>query len=161
MHSMSEVNAAVREIAERMLTDYDSAHPLLGEKLFKESHADLLDALGEQLAEHRIRTMFRDELRLGTRQRGSGDQLSLPGVGDIDRTITIPDGEGGHRYKLTAKATADELEQDEELLVGNVQGAQASLQRAQLRNATLIPVMREHGYATAGEAIQHIMRGAA
>ena len=85
--------------------------------------------------------------------RSSRTQQVLPGFGEWDDTVTLPDGEGGYRRKRLQFATARDLTADYEIHRANVDRAVAALDRAENRNDALLPVMGQHGFGTAGDAI--------
>lgn len=89
--------------------------------------------------------------------RASRTQLKLPGFGEWDDTVTLPDGEGGWRRKRLQFASADDLRADYEIHRENVDRAVAALDRAENRNDALLPTMAEHGFDTAGDAIAHLL----
>jgi hypothetical protein len=83
-------------------------------------------------------------------------QLSLPGLGDIPNTITTFDGEGGHVHKRLTRATRQDLLNDQHIQQINAESAKKAYELALQRNDTLIAVMDEQGFATAGEAVDFL-----
>jgi len=155
-----ELSQAIADISERMLTQFDSANKHLGLSIVKAEHGDLIADLAPRLADEWVRQLFAKELA-GRNTRGKAAQQELPGIGPIDNSITISDGEGGVAYKLVGKATADELVWDEALMKQNAETAQAAYVRAQVRNSVLLPVMKTQGFEFAAQAIVWLQRPSA
>ena len=80
-------------------------------------------------------------------------QEHLPGLGDVPKTVTTFDAEGGFIYKRLWRGSVADLENDLQIQTVNADAAVAARRVAEQRNHLLVPIMVEHGFATAGEAI--------
>lgn len=81
-------------------------------------------------------------------------QLVLEGFGEIYATVTTYAGEGGYMAKRIYQATETDLIVDAQIHDADVAKAIAAQRRAIMRNEALLPIMEEHGFLTAGEAIE-------
>lgn len=148
-----EARAIMQEIADYLLeNDLDGVHWLRIREEFKRrtSDADRSD-LAESYLDDLIGRWAKD---VANSLRGS-KQPKLPGF-EWDSTVTVTDGEGSFRVKHLRFASDADLDADLEIHDLNVAAAAAARARAADRNRTLQPLMREHGFVTAGEALEYL-----
>lgn len=148
-----ELAQAITDISERMLQQFDSATPRLGLSLMKAEHIELIEDHAFRLADEWVVRQFASELSGRASRKTPTDQLALPGIGEIDRVITVSDGEGGFAYKRIEKATVADLLEDEDLMRRNSEAATKAYERARLRNSVLIPTMETHEFESVAEAL--------
>jgi len=148
-----DIRQHMTAIADNLLeTSANGVHWLPVKEQFVADHAAELDDFTDDLRDDYLRHVAANVVN--SLRRDDNAQLELPGFGNIDGTVTTFDGEGGYVTKKLAFATVDDLLRDAEVHAGNVQSARDALRRARIRNKALIPVMEEHGFATAGEALE-------
>lgn len=148
-----DVKQSMRSICEAQQSTPDGATWLSIRQEFEVIAADL-SGLESFLLEDFLSNCAKGVLKSARRQHNA--QLNLPGIGDVDATVTTYDGEGGYRVKLIGFATEADLIADLAIHAENVTSAQDALQRAERRNRGLIPLMRSQGFAVAGDAIAHL-----
>ena len=90
------------------------------------------------------------------KRRNSNGQLSFEGIGEFDDTVTTLNAEGAYVVKRLRYATKADLLADEQIHNDNVRKATEALERARKRNLRLIPLMDDHGYDIAGDALDHL-----
>lgn len=149
---------AISLTVERELDNNDSAHPRACVRRLRQDFPELVEAESERLLDKALHERFRNALN---KTAGAAGQMVLPGLGAIDRTITIPDGEGDFAFKRIEKATADDLIADASILRENANSATRAAARAEQRNEVLLPLMEKHGFETASEAIAFLMQSEA
>jgi hypothetical protein len=104
-------------------------------------------------------TLFRDWLHRKCRdlvKPPKTEQTQLPGFGDVPNVVTTYDGEGQFVYKRLRFASRVDLVNDEDILVANAVAADQAAKVAQDRNQVLIPIMDQHGFITAEQAIEFL-----
>jgi hypothetical protein len=154
--NIAQIKAELATIYEELIDTADGAHWSSLYAEFNDRHPDARFEVGaelydEMLKDKALKVMSETDRRAGRRQ------LSLPGLdAEWDATVTLPDGEGSFRRKRLERATASDLVADEEIHRMNVDAAVAALDRATQRNTVLLPVMEDHGFVTAGDAIEYL-----
>lgn len=114
----------------------------------KREHPEVQD-LGAEMLSDALRRLAENALK-----PMRSETMQFPGMGDpIGTTVTVPDGEGGHRVKRLRLATIPDLEADLAIHDENVAAAVHARSTADRRNRRLIPVMKEHSFDVAGDAL--------
>lgn len=150
----TDVLREMRSIADDLIENsIEGAHWLTVRETFKRLHADDLDSFALDYLDDYLMRLATEAVN--DRRRSGNVQLALPGI-EFDRTVTVPDGEGGFVVKHVRRATEADLLADEKVHDENVRSALDARGRARMRNRTLLPVMQEQGLATAGEAMDWI-----
>ena len=155
-----EILQAMTEIADFLSAEPTGVTWLEVRETYKATHATDPDfsELSAEIMDDYLKRCAQD---IVNRFRRGNGQMTLPGIGiDVDRTVTIQDGEGGFRVKQLAHATIADMETDVEVMAENAAQAMRAFDRARDRNDFLIPLMREHGFTTAGEAIAWLSENA-
>lgn len=154
--NVAEIKAELTGIYGQLIDTDTGAHWSNLYDEFNTRHPDArfevgVDLFDEMLKDKAIKVMSEAD------RRSSRRQLAFPGMDvEWDATVTIPDGEGSFRRKRLERATAADLEADLAIHRQNVDAAQEALRRAVSRNDVLLPAMDEHGFATAGDAIEYL-----
>lgn len=149
--NLSQAKTALRDIANKMVEGVDgvATMPLVAE--FKSNFGTELDDLSAGLFDDWLRRVARDVV--ANTGRGHTTQLSLPGMGSVDAFVTVPDGEGGYRRKKYIYASTTDIYADQKVHDDNYAAVGKARSEARQRDGIVLPVMEEHGFATAGEAI--------
>lgn len=155
MNVRSKIKQQLRELAEVLMDEGGVSVMRLVDAFRSTADPDDMLALGQDALDELVARWAKDIIK--DRRRNGNAQLSLPGFGDIDETVTTLDGEGGHVTKFARHATRRDLESDLELHDENERQARRAHERAILRNTVLIPIMEEHGFNTAGEAMEWLV----
>lgn len=143
-----EVTQALVEIRDTQLETPGGVSVIAMEYEFTAQHPDAERELGASI--------FRDWLHNRCRtlvKTSTPAQLSLPGLDDLPDIVTTYDGEGGFVYKRLRFASETDMKNDTAISAANVAAVQAELAKKEDRDAILIPIMHDHGFATAGEAM--------
>lgn len=155
----NDIKAAMVTIADELIDTDTGAHWLGVKQEFETRFAGELEGFTLELRDDYLRLRAKEVVAAQGR-RGNA-QLKLPGFPDIDATVTCSDGEGEFYHKSTRRATELEMVEDEIIQHNNAIAADASWDRAKLRNRVLRPIMAAHGFRTAGEAIDFLNGGGA
>lgn len=126
---------------------------------FNDRYPDARYDLGGDLFDNYLRRLATDIVKQADHKRYT--QQVIPGIAEMDATVTVRDAEGGYRRKRVEFATLPDLTEDREILRENVDHAVASLNRADERNNVLGPVMEQRGFDLAGQAIEYLVKGGA
>ena len=159
--NVAQIRVELTTLYDQLIDSPDGAHwsSLFDE--FNRLHPDARHQVGADLFDEMLKDKALKVMSDSDRRAGK-TQLSLPGIdAEWDATVTTPDGEGSFRRKRLERASADDLAADAAIHDQNVDAAIAARNRARQRNQVLLPVMDEHGFATAGEAIDWLTGGTA
>lgn len=148
---MTETRSEMARIVDELVDLPEGVHWVRVRERFASEHPDVIAELGDKLAWKALENMAKEAIK-PLRSRSS--QLSLPGIDEIPATVTVPDGEGSYALKAIRWATVPDLEADRRIHAENVAAAVAAEDVAEKRNRVLIPIMEEHGFTTAGKAIE-------
>lgn len=151
---VADIAAELQSIHDEQIDTNDGAHWARLVEEFNARYPDARDDIGPGMFDDWLRHKALEVMRDSDRR--ASKQLSFPGIGDIDATVTIPDGEGSFRHKRIERATGPDLVADLAIHEQNVSAAIDARNRAQKRNDLFLPVMDDHGFATAGEAIEYL-----
>lgn len=154
----TEIRAELARLADAAADSAKGAHWVEVRDKFHAAFPDALDGLGEKMAWDQLGQWAKDAIKP---LRSKTAQLALPGFDQVPATVTVQDGEGGFVVKSLRWATDPDLEADQRIHDENVAAAIAAREAARKRNRVLLPVMREHGFTFAGEAIEHLTAEAA
>jgi hypothetical protein len=154
MNVRFKIKKQLRELAEVLMEEGGVSVMRLVDAFRSTADPDDMLALGQDALDELVARWAKDIIK--DRRRNGNGQLSLP-FGDIDETVTTVDGEGGHVTKFARHATRKDLESDLDLHDENERQARRAHERAILRNTVLIPIMEEHGFDTAGEAMDWLV----
>lgn len=147
----AQLKARLRELANKMIDDGGVSAMSLAVEFKTITDPDELMSLGQEAFDDLVKRWAADIVD-GLRRVRNG-QLVLPGIGEVDETVTTVDPEGGFVVKHLHHATEPDLIMDEELHQQNVDTAQQALLRAKNRNRALIPMMKARGCKTVGELL--------
>jgi hypothetical protein len=154
--NIAQIKAELATIYEELIDTADGAHWSSLYTQFNDRHPDARFEVGAELYDEMLKDKALSVMK-ETDRRAGRRQLSLPGLDvEWDATVTLPDGEGSFRRKRLERATASDLIADLEIHRANVDSAVAALDRGTQRNTVLLPAMEEHGFTTAGEAIEYL-----
>lgn len=151
-----EIRSELAEIAERQVDTPEGVHWVRVRDEFAAHYPDAMAERAEQLAWGELGNLAKNAIKP---LRTQTTQMSLPGMDRIPGTVTVPDGEGSYRVKSTRWATDPDLEANERIHNENITAAIAAHQRVRDFNRLIRPVMAEHGFTYAGEAIEHLTQG--
>lgn len=150
----SEIKQQLRHIADQLIDDGGVSYMQVVEAFKATTTPDDLLDLGadalDELVQNWSKAIVDEKRRAGNRE------VSLPGIGDFDETVTTLNAEGAYLVKHLRHATRADLLADVELHEDNVRRASEALERARHRNRRLIPVMDELDAETAGEALRYL-----
>lgn len=149
--SIADIKRQMRQIAEQMIDTADGASWAPVVDAWRSTNRDHLTEISAEMMDSWLRNAARDIIRELT-SAGNG-QVPLPGFGDIDTYVTTRTAEGDYKVKHIRWATEADLLVDADIHDDNVRQALAARRRAQGRNRTLMPVMREQGFEHAGQAL--------
>lgn len=153
----AEINALLRDIYKAQLAQGGAYTATVLAEFYRQ-----VPNIDELLGPDLVRSLLKqrtDKIVADTGRENNCQQV-LEGVLEWDETVTVADAEGGYGRKLLSHASDDDLLFDLDQHVSNELAAKAALTRARDRNDTLLPVMHQHGFATAGEAIEFLRRSA-
>jgi len=154
--NIAQIKAELAAIYEELIDTADGAHWSNLYTEFNARHPDARFEVGAELYDEMLKDKALSVMK-ETDRRSGRRQVSLPGLdAEWDATVTLPDGEGSFRRKRLERATASDLRADLEIHRANVDAAVAALDRGTQRNTVLLPVMEDHGFATAGDAIEYL-----
>lgn len=155
---MIEIRQSMVEIVERQVDGQAGVHWVKVRDEFARTHPTAITDLGEELAWKQLGRLAEDAIKP---MRSKSKQLPIPGMETIPATVTVPDGEGSYVVKAVRWAAVADLEADRQIHGENVAAAVEAERQAVTRNRVLIPVMEEHGFQFAGEAIEWLSGEAA
>jgi hypothetical protein len=157
---MVEIKNELRDLALAAVDTDEGAHALGLVESFKAAHPDAVNDIGPELFDDWLRRRANDVLKPF---RSSTRQMKLPGLADltVPDTVTVSDGEGGYRVKNLDRATANDCAEDERIMAENRKAAVVAHNDAKRRNQLVLPIMAEHGFTTAGEAIRFLAKATA
>lgn len=145
----SEITEHLVAIRDQMLETSTGVHALAMEQRFLAAHPDALDDRAVAMARNWLHLRC-----LALAKPPKSDTAQLPGLGGVPDVVTTYDGEGGYVYKRIRHASRQDLVNNVEIMLTNFVGAQLSLREARDIEGLLGPVMDEHGFTTAGKAIE-------
>lgn len=154
--NVADIAAELSSIHDEQIDTDQGAHWARIVEEFNCRHPDARYDVGAGMFDEWLKTKALKVMQESDRRAGKR-QLTLPGIdAEWDATVTVPDGEGSFRRKRLERATASDLEADLAILEENLRGAIDSTNRGRQRNQVLLPVMDEHAFPTAGEAIEYL-----
>lgn len=149
-----EIKQQLRELADMLMDDGGVSAMSLAQTFRSVTGPDDLFDLGQDALDELIMRWSTDIIK--AKRRSGNGSARLPGIGEVDETVTTLDGEGGYVVKHLRHATSADLLADEQLHEENVETARKALERAKNRNRTLIPLMEAEGFETVAEALAHL-----
>lgn len=149
-----EIKQQLRELADMLMDDGGVSAMSLAQTFRSVTGPDELFDLGQDALDELI-TRWSTDIIKAKRRSGNGS-ARLPGIGEVDETVTTLNAEGGYVVKYLRHATPADLLADVQLHEENVQTARKALDRAERRNGVLIPLMESQGFETVAEALAHL-----
>lgn len=150
----AEIKAELRTIADELLASGGVSPLAIVARYKKNVGTALLIDLGADAVDDLLRRWAKDIV--DHNRNASNAQLSFEGFGTFDETVTTVGVDGEPTLKLLRHATAEDCRYDLELHHTNERLAIEARRRAEQRNLVFLPLMEEHGFATVGEAIEHL-----
>jgi len=138
----------LREYAEEAIDSPNGAHPVALVSRLLDEHPEVRGH-ADELLEDALRGWANEAIKPKRMETAP-----LPGLGDsCPITVTAPDGEGGYIVKSIRLATVADLVADVAIHEENVTHALRGRRLALRRNDRLVPLMEEHGFELAGDAL--------
>lgn len=149
-----EIKAAMSKIRDDMVDTASGVSRMTLAKAFDDEFPDVRQEMGDILYEDYLRKTAAEVVNV----RKASQKLTLPGIGDFQMEITTYNGEGEFVHKRLRFAGTVDLDNDVDIMTQNAAAAVASAALSEFTRDTLKPVMVQHGFTTAGEAIEYLTR---